>query len=76
MAAIPLFHLAFPVDDLNKAREFYGGLLGCSEGRSSREWVDFNFMGTRSSPISLPTKPAIARPARSTVITFRLATSA
>jgi uncharacterized protein len=37
MAAIPLFHLAFPVDDLNKAREFYGGLLGCSEGRSSHE---------------------------------------
>jgi uncharacterized protein len=39
------FHLAFPVDDLAKAREFYGGLLGCSEGRSSDEWVDFNFYG-------------------------------
>ena len=45
MAAIPLFHLAFPVDDLNKAREFYGGILGCPEGRSSQEWVDFNFYG-------------------------------
>lgn len=41
----PLFHLAFPVDDLAKARDFYGGLLGCPEGRSSPEWVDFNFYG-------------------------------
>lgn len=41
----PLFHLAFPVDDLAKARAFYGGLLGCPEGRSSAEWVDFNFYG-------------------------------
>ncbi len=39
------FHLAFPVDNLATAREFYGGLLGCSEGRSSDEWVDFNFYG-------------------------------
>ncbi len=41
----PPFHLAFPVDDLAKAREFYGGLLGCPEGRSSPDWVDFNFYG-------------------------------
>ena len=41
----PPFHLAFPVDDLEKARAFYGGLLGCSEGRSSPEWVDFDFYG-------------------------------
>jgi extradiol dioxygenase family protein len=41
----PLFHLAFPVDDLAKARAFYGQLLGCPEGRSSSEWVDFNFYG-------------------------------
>lgn len=40
-----LFHLAFPVDDLAKAREFYGGLLGCEEGRSSDQWVDFNLFG-------------------------------
>jgi len=39
------FHLAFPVDNLATAREFYGSLLGCSEGRSSDEWVDFNFYG-------------------------------
>jgi extradiol dioxygenase family protein len=42
---LPLFHLAFPVDDLKKARDFYGGLLGCPEGRSSKDWVDFNFYG-------------------------------
>ena len=41
----PPFHLAFPVDDLARARAFYGDLLGCPEGRSSPEWVDFNFYG-------------------------------
>jgi len=39
------FHLAIPVDDLAAARGFYGALLGCAEGRSSPEWVDFNFFG-------------------------------
>ena len=43
--AQPLFHLAFPVDDLARARAFYGDLLGCPEGRSSDEWVDFDFYG-------------------------------
>lgn len=41
----PLFHLAFPVHDLEAARRFYGGLLGCPEGRSSDTWVDFDFYG-------------------------------
>lgn len=41
----PPFHLAVPVRDLEEAREFYGNLLQCSEGRSSPEWVDFNFFG-------------------------------
>ena len=41
----PRFHLAFPVRDLDEARAFYGGLLGCAEGRSSSEWVDFDFHG-------------------------------
>lgn len=41
----PLFHLAFPVDDLERARAFYGGLLGCPEGRSAPDWVDFDFYG-------------------------------
>lgn len=42
---LPPFHLAFPVHSLEAARGFYGGLLGCPEGRSSPEWVDFNFHG-------------------------------
>jgi uncharacterized protein len=41
----PRFHLAFPVRDLAEARAFYGELLGCREGRSSNEWVDFDFFG-------------------------------
>jgi extradiol dioxygenase family protein len=44
-AAIPPFHLAFPVHDLAAARAFYGELLGCPEGRSSPDWIDFNFYG-------------------------------
>jgi uncharacterized protein len=39
------FHLAIPVHDLHAARQFYGELFGCPEGRSSREWVDFDFFG-------------------------------
>ncbi len=39
------FHLAFPVDDLTVAREFYGKVLGCREGRSSDCWIDFDFWG-------------------------------
>jgi hypothetical protein len=45
MTARPPFHLAFPVHDLEAARGFYGGLLGCPEGRSAAEWVDFDFFG-------------------------------
>ena len=41
----PRFHLAFPVRDLSQARAFYGDLLGCPEGRSSEQWVDFDFFG-------------------------------
>jgi uncharacterized protein len=39
------FHLAFPVHDLQSARRFYGGVLGCPEGRSSDEWIDFDLYG-------------------------------
>ena len=39
------FHLAFPVDDLAAARDFYGSVMGCAEGRSSDEWIDFDFYG-------------------------------
>ena len=42
---LPRFHLAFPVRDLEEARAFYGGLLGCAEGRSSPDWIDFDFYG-------------------------------
>jgi extradiol dioxygenase family protein len=42
---LPPFHLAFPVDDLAAARRFYGELLGCPEGRSAEEWVDFDLYG-------------------------------
>ncbi len=45
MADLAPFHLAFPVTDLAAARAFYGGLLGCPEGRSAPEWVDFDFFG-------------------------------
>lgn len=41
----PRFHLAFPVTDLDEARRFYGGFLGCGEGRSAADWVDFDFFG-------------------------------
>jgi extradiol dioxygenase family protein len=39
------FHIAFPVDDLDAARSFYGITLGCAEGRSSSQWIDFDLFG-------------------------------
>ena len=42
---LPPFHLAFPVDDIAAARRFYGDLLGCPEGRSAENWVDFDLHG-------------------------------
>lgn len=44
-----LFHLAFNVTDLDQARAFYGGVLGCAEGRSTDTWVDFDFFGHQIS---------------------------
>jgi len=44
-----LFHLAFHVTDLDEARRFYGGVLGCTEGRSTASWVDFDFAGHQLS---------------------------
>ena len=41
----PLFHLAFPVIDLDQARHFYVEVLGCTTGRESDHWIDFNFFG-------------------------------
>ena len=43
------FHLAIHVTDLNAARQFYGGVLGCTEGRSTATWVDFDFFGHQLS---------------------------
>ncbi len=43
------FHLAFHVRDLDEARAFYGGTLGCTEGRSTDTWVDFDFFGHQLS---------------------------
>lgn len=45
MTVRPGFHLAIPVDDIDRARAFYGGVLGLPEGRSSDAWVDWNFYG-------------------------------
>jgi uncharacterized protein len=47
MSSHPLtpFHIAFPVDDLDAARAFYGTVLGCPEGRSSAQWIDFDLFG-------------------------------
>ena len=42
---IPPFHLAFPVNDLPAAKEFYCQTIGCSLGRSSDSWIDFNLFG-------------------------------
>ncbi len=43
------FHLAFPVKDLAKTREFYEGLLGCKVGRTAERWIDFDFYGHQIS---------------------------
>jgi uncharacterized protein len=45
----PCFHLAFHVTDLDQARDFYGRVLGCEEGRSTETWVDYNFFGHQIS---------------------------
>lgn len=45
MSELSPFHLAFPVHDLAAARAFYGGVMNCPEGRSSDEWIDFDFYG-------------------------------
>lgn len=61
----PPFHLAFPVHDLAAAREFYGRLLGCPEGRSSEQWVDFDFYGHQ---VVAHLSPDEARPAAANAV--------
>ena len=53
------FHLAIPSKDLDESRRFYGGLLGCEEGRSADRWVDFNFFGHQ---LSIHLAPGECRP--------------
>lgn len=57
----PRFHLAFPVDDLDAARRFYGELLRCPEGRSSNNWIDFNMFGHQVVAHLAPEKCAPAQ---------------
>lgn len=45
MSALTPFHIAFPVDDLDAARHFYGTVMGCPEGRSDTGWIDFDLYG-------------------------------
>ncbi len=45
MSQLSPFHIAFPVDDLDAARRFYGEVLGCPEGRSASHWIDFDLYG-------------------------------
>lgn len=61
----PRFHLAFPVHDLDAAREFYGTLLGCPQGRSSEDWIDFNLFGHQIVAHLAPQK---TRPAATNVV--------
>lgn len=56
----PRFHLAFPVRSLDEARAFYGGLLGCPEGRSAADWVDFDFHGHQIVAHLAPAEAAAA----------------
>ncbi|MBK8096358.1 MAG: VOC family protein [Planctomycetes bacterium] len=63
MSDIRPFHYAFPVDDLQRAREFYVGVLGCGEGRSSAQWIDFELFGHQ---VVAHLVPLAALPARDT----------
>jgi hypothetical protein len=58
--ALTPFHIAFPVDDLDAARAFYGSTLGCPEGRSSARWIDFDLFGHQ---IVAHLKPSSGAPA-------------
>ncbi|MFT5286276.1 MAG: extradiol dioxygenase family protein [Planctomycetota bacterium] len=56
------FHFAFSVDDLAAAREFYGQILGCPEGRSSEHWIDFNLYGHQIVAHLVAPRPPKAAP--------------
>ena len=67
MSSQPLtpFHIDFPVDDLDAARAFYGTTLGCPEGRSSAQWIDFDLFGHQ---IVAHLKPASAAQAHHNIV--------
>ncbi len=56
-----LFHVAVPAHDLGAARAFYGGILGCREGRSDEEWVDFDLFGHQLTVLLSPCESTRAR---------------
>ena len=60
-ALLSPFHLAFPVHDIALARQFYGTLLGCPEGRSADDWVDFNFFGHQIVAHLAPAESGVAQ---------------
>jgi extradiol dioxygenase family protein len=60
MSRIQPFHLAFPVHDLEEARRFYAGLLGCPTGRESKEWIDFDLYGHQIVAHLAPAESAAA----------------
>lgn len=60
MKPIQPFHLAFPVHDLEEARRFYAGLLGCPTGRESSEWIDFDLYGHQIVAHLAPDEAGIA----------------
>jgi uncharacterized protein len=62
MSNLRPFHLAFAVDDLDDARGFYGGVLGCAEGRSSDCWIDFDLFGHQIVTHLAPRADAVTNP--------------
>ena len=71
------FHIAFPVDDLEAARAFYGSTLGCAEGRSSSQWIDFDLFGHQIVAHLKPRRTSAKLiTTQSTAMMFRFPTSA
>jgi extradiol dioxygenase family protein len=62
MSGVSPFHIAFPVDDLDAARRFYGEVLGCTEGRSCDRWIDFNLYGHQIVAHRVDSASASTRP--------------
>ena len=54
------FHLAIPVSDIAMSKQFYGEIMGCSQGRSADEWVDWNFYGHQLVTHKVASMPAVA----------------